>query len=221
MHRLVNPGQDAHWNTRRSYRDPRHVAAEAFAAPKIEWFRRVLGIAPDASVLDVGAGSGMFTWWWAQQVRDVRGLELSATMIERSPCAELMEPGDAYALPYPDDAFDVVFAGNLLHHLERPELALAEMGRVSRGPVAVVEPNRNHAPMAAFGAVSSACRGLLHYSRSTLDRLARRAGLEVAEVSLHGFVYENRSPTASLPVARVLERKLPGGAYVLLAARAA
>jgi len=38
--------------------------------------------------------------------------------------------GSAYALPYPDGQFDVVFAHALLYHLRNPVLALAEFRRV-------------------------------------------------------------------------------------------
>ena len=112
----------------------------------------------------------------------------------------------------------VPVAGNLLHHLERPGDALREMGRVARAGIAICEPNRNHVPMGAFGAVSSVCRGLLHYSRRTLVDIAASAGLRVQDVTLHGYVYENRSPGFSLPVARQMERVMQGGAYILMTA---
>jgi SAM-dependent methyltransferase len=210
--------QRSHWENRRFYRDPRDRVARAFAVPKIDWLAHRLGIGPDTTLLDVGAGNGMFTWWWARRVGVVKGLELSANMIERSPCPELLQLGDAYDLPFDGASFDVVFAGNVLHHLERPADALHEMARVSRGAVGVCEGNRNHVPMAAFGVVSNACRGVLQYSKRTLRRLADEAGLEVDAIVAHGYVYENRSPRASLPVARRLERVSPGGAYLLMAA---
>jgi ubiquinone/menaquinone biosynthesis C-methylase UbiE len=219
MSRWVNDNQEAHWNRRRFYRDARDPAAEAFARPKVEWLAQMLGVVPGASVLDVGAGTGMFTWWWTQFGAEVTGLELSQNMIERSACPELMQIGNAYELPFDDNSFDITFAGNLLHHLEEPTRALREMARVGRQGVAIVECNRNHPPMAAFGAVSSVCRGLLSYSRTSLLQIATDADLDVLATERHGYVYENRSPKASLPVARRLETVLPGGAYLLLAAR--
>jgi SAM-dependent methyltransferase len=220
MNRWVNDDQDAHWDQRRFYRDARDPAAEAFARPKLEWLAHTLALDPSgATVLDVGAGTGMFTHWWTQLGAKAIGLELSENMIRRSACPELMQLGSAYEIPFEDGAFDVTFAGNLLHHLERPQDALREMARVSRLGVTVVECNRNHPPMTAFGAMSSVCRGLLSYSRESTEVLARRAGLDVVGVRLHGYVYENRSPRASLPLARRLERTLAGGAYILLAAR--
>ena len=218
MDRWVNPNQQAHWDKRTFYRDAKDRAAQAFTVPKIEWFCEQLGIDGDASVLDVGAGTGMFTYWWSQHLRSVTGLELSENMINRSPVPELIQVGNAYELPFPDDSFDLVFAGNLLHHLERPVDAVREMGRVARRGVAICEPNRNHPPMAAFGVVSSVCRGLLHYSRSSLATIAEDAGLAVRGVRLHGYIYENRSPKASISIATKLETILPGGAYILLAA---
>lgn len=219
MNRLVNAHQHRHWDARRRYRDPRDPVAEAFARPKVDWLAERLGVDAATSVLDVGAGNGMFTWWWATRAGRVEGVELSANMIRRSPCAERLHEGDAYALPFPDASFDVVFAGNLLHHLTRPWDALAEMRRVSRGRIAICEGNRNHVPMAIFGAGSRVCRGVLHYSRRTLTNLMTEAGLEVLAVRAHGYVYENQSPPATLPVARRLERVSAGGAYLLLAAR--
>ena len=218
MDRWVNANQQAHWDKRTFYRDATDRTAEAFTVPKIEWFCEQFGITDDASVLDVGAGAGMFTYWWSQRLRTVTGLELSENMMSRSPVPELMQLGDAYELPFADNTFDLVFAGNLLHHLERPVDALREMGRVARVGVAICEPNRNHPPMAAFGIVSSVCRGLLHYSRANLSGLATEAGLDVRGVRLHGYIYENRSPAASIPLATKLETLLPGGAYILLAA---
>jgi ubiquinone/menaquinone biosynthesis C-methylase UbiE len=219
MQRWVNRDQETHWNRRRYYRAARTEAARAFAQPKIDWICRQLDVTPDTTVLDVGAGTGIFTWWWSRRVDHVVGVELSTNMIERSSCSELIREGDAYDLPFDDDSFDLVFAGNLLHHLMRPDDALREMARVSRRDIALCEGNRNHLPMAAFGASSRVCRGLLHYSQRTLRELARASGVEVLATRTHGYVYENASPAASLPLARGLERVLPGGAYLVLAGR--
>lgn len=218
---FVNPGQDEHWDQRTFYRDPRSPAADAFARPKLEWLASALELDPrGATVLDVGAGNGMFTYWWSRLGATATGLERSQNMIERSACPALMRLGDAYDIPFDDDTFDVAFAGSLLHHLDRPQDALREMARVSRN-VAVVECNRNHAPMALFGLLSSTCRGLLAYSPASLTDLVEDAGLDVQGVRRHGYVYENRSPRVSLPAARLFERRSRGGAYLLLAARRA
>ncbi len=41
--------------------------------------------------------------------------------------------GDATTLPFPDDSFDLVLAIEVLEHVPRPEIALAELSRVCSG----------------------------------------------------------------------------------------
>lgn len=219
MQRVDAERQKSHWDNRRHYRDPRSAAGRAFAEPKIKWLAEHLDIGPESSVLDVGAGNGMFTMTWKAFAGHVEGIELSENMIARSPCPESIRQGDAYELPYPDASFDLVFTGNVLHHLERPVDALQEMARVSRSAVAICEGNRNHLPMGAFGVVSQACRGVLSFSLRHLEQLAVDAGLQVVAIRPQGYVYENRSPEMLLPLARRIEQRAHGGAYLLLAAR--
>jgi SAM-dependent methyltransferase len=49
---------------------------------------------------------------------------------------------DVERLPFADGTFDLVLVHDGLHHLERPELGLAEMARVARQWVSVTEPAR-------------------------------------------------------------------------------
>jgi SAM-dependent methyltransferase/uncharacterized protein YbaR (Trm112 family) len=52
---------------------------------------------------------------------------------------------DAENLPFRDASVDVVYVHDGLHHLERPEVGLAEMARVARRAVSVSEPARSFA----------------------------------------------------------------------------
>lgn len=47
---------------------------------------------------------------------------------------------DIFALPYPDDHFDVVLCMEVLEHLDAPQLALAELARVCRGTLVLSVP---------------------------------------------------------------------------------
>jgi SAM-dependent methyltransferase len=97
-------------------------------------------LAPDAKVLDVGCGPGTITAGLADRVPQghVTGIDAAQEVIEQA--RELAEDranvdfatGDVYALDYPDGAFDVVFAHQILQHLSDPVRALREMGRVAR-----------------------------------------------------------------------------------------
>ena len=92
----------------------------------------------DECVLDVGTGAGALALALAPHVHHVVGLdrvpELLAEARERARThgnVELVE-GDAAALPFADESFDLACTMRTLHHVARPELVLAELTRVTR-----------------------------------------------------------------------------------------
>jgi len=93
-------------------------------------------LAPDASVLDVGCGIGGFLPELLQQRPGLRltGLDVSPWAIEqmrrRAPAITWVE-GDAAALPFPDGAFTMVVAADLLEVVPDPRAVVAEMARVT------------------------------------------------------------------------------------------
>lgn len=102
---------------------------------------------PGASVLDVGCGPGTITVDMAERVAPGRvvGLDAAADVIAKaSALGESLENvefvvGNAYALDYADDSFDVVHAHQTLQHVARPVEVLRELRRVVKpgGVVAV------------------------------------------------------------------------------------
>jgi SAM-dependent methyltransferase len=86
------------------------------------------------TVLNVGAGPGSYE----PRDRQVTAVEPSATMRAQRP-AHLPPAIDAVAeaLPFPDDAFDAVMASSTVHQWSDLAKGIAEMKRVSRGPVVV------------------------------------------------------------------------------------
>jgi SAM-dependent methyltransferase len=103
------------------------VAAEAVAAS---------GIA-DARLLEVGCGSGYYSEVFASLVPDgVRyaGIDYSEAMIARARSnypSTAFAVADATRLPYPDDAFDIVFNGVSLMHIIDYQAAIREAARVT------------------------------------------------------------------------------------------
>lgn len=104
---------------------------------------------PTDRLLDIGIGPGTITADLAGRLPagSVHGIDLAAAAVaetrrlvaERGLTNVTAAEGTAYALAFPDGAFDVVHAHQVLQHLADPVAALREMARVCRpgGIVAV------------------------------------------------------------------------------------
>ena len=104
---------------------------------------------PSSRVLVVCGGSGMDAEFLARHGARVISSDVSLGAARRT-VARAREFGvaievivaDAECLPYHDRSFEVVYVHDGLHHLERPEVGIAEMARVSKRWVVVTEPTR-------------------------------------------------------------------------------
>lgn len=87
------------------------------------------------SVLNVGAGAGSYE----PNDREVTAVEPSAVMRDQRP-RELSRAVDATAeeLPFPNDSFDAAMATVTIHQWTNVDRGLAELRRVSRGPVVIL-----------------------------------------------------------------------------------
>jgi ubiquinone/menaquinone biosynthesis C-methylase UbiE/uncharacterized protein YbaR (Trm112 family) len=83
---------------------------------------------------------------------------------------------DVERLPFAGGAFDVVLVHDGLHHLEQPQVGLAEMTRVARQWVSVTEPARAVATSIAVRAGAALER------EASGNRVARLTAAEVTEV---------------------------------------
>lgn len=87
------------------------------------------------TVLNVGAGTGSYE----PVKRQVTALEPSMEMIrQRGAGAAPVVQGHSEALPFDDDSFDASMAILTVHHWSDKKKGLAEMRRVTRGPVVVL-----------------------------------------------------------------------------------
>lgn len=98
-----------------------------------------LHLAPGSAVLETGCGAGFMAIELAQRGWRVRAIDSAAAMIEQARqnaalCGQALslEIDDVYALASEDNSFDLVVALGVLPWLERPELALREMARVTK-----------------------------------------------------------------------------------------
>ena len=115
---------------------------------------RVLGgifrkhIRPGSRVLDVGSGYSIFFLVGTDWDFDIHCCDLDSAAMEKM---RSLVPGwdwvvaDALSLPWADDHFDVVYAGEIIEHLPGPEEALAEWKRVLTpgGILILTTPNRD------------------------------------------------------------------------------
>lgn len=102
---------------------------------------------PAATLLDVGCGEGWVTRAWARRLPDARvvGVDREDPELRRhwnaaSEPNVTLQVGDAHALPYADDAFDVVTAIEMLEQVGDPARVLRELTRCARRAVIVSVP---------------------------------------------------------------------------------
>jgi len=178
-----------------------HPVVRAFAAPKVAWVDERIGLA-GKRVLEVGAGRGYFSHALLRH-GDITVLDQSESELALNPAAD-KRVGDVYALPFESGSWDVVFSGNLLHHLDRPQDAVREMARVARHHVVFLEPN-NRNPIFALGYYAPKLfvaheRNAPKYCKELLESLVAGAGLHLdAHTYQGGFVIPLGTETWMLP----------------------
>jgi len=91
------------------------------------WVLGLLRLTGDERVLDVGCGNGAYL----DHVTGV-GLDSSVGMLRaaRERSHRPLLAGNALALPFFDNAFDVVLCAHMLYHVTEREMAIAELRRV-------------------------------------------------------------------------------------------
>jgi ubiquinone/menaquinone biosynthesis C-methylase UbiE len=101
----------------------------------------------DERALDAGSGAGALAFALAPHVREVVAVDVVPELLEQGrrratsvANVEFVE-GDATKLPFELGSFDLAGSLRSLHHIARPELAVAELARVTRpgGRVLVVD----------------------------------------------------------------------------------
>jgi len=184
------------------HRTYEHPVIQAFAGPKVDWIASHVAL-EGKSVLDVGGGNGYFSQFFMKVCSDTHVVDISDTQLQMNPLAsEKRHLGSAYKLDFPDNSFDVVFASNLLHHLDRPEVAMKEFARVARDRVVIMEAS-NANPLMWLGACVAAheFRSRLH-SKSFVGKLITDQKLHILEHTYQGgMLLPNRSATWTLPFA--------------------
>jgi glycosyltransferase involved in cell wall biosynthesis/SAM-dependent methyltransferase/uncharacterized protein YbaR (Trm112 family) len=142
-----------------------------------------------ATALTVCGGSGMDAEFLARAGARVVSSDISLGAARRARerarkygVAITSIVADVEHLPFADNAFDLVFVHDGLHHLERPDVGIAEMARVARRWVSVTEP-------ASSAATNVAIKAGLALEREEAGNLVARLtpGTTVAALGARGF----------------------------------
>lgn len=109
----------------------------------------VSGVTAQDTVLDVACGPGLVACVFAEQAKQVTGIDLTPAMIEQATQRQQAQGllnmnwqvGDVTQLPYADASFSMVITRFSFHHFVEPQTVLQEMWRVckSGGTVMLVD----------------------------------------------------------------------------------
>lgn len=159
-----------------------------------------------ARVLEIGCGSAAICRELAQLpgVGEIVGLDPSPVFLAKAQelAARIpnlrFEEGDARALPFNDDAFDVALFHTCLTHVPEPEQAVAEAFRVLRpsGQLAILDGDYStttvavgdHDPLQSC--VDAAMAGLVNdrWLARRLPRIVRSCGFQIERIDSHGYL---------------------------------
>ncbi len=186
----------------------------------VAWYFDLLG--PVDRVLDLGCGQGDIGRYRPKRVRCVIGADMAEETLRAAAGHEAVcgWDGDSGVLPFRDEIFDAIVAKDVLEHLLRPWLIVAEMHRVLRSGGRVIAS----VPMARSRAVWADYTHMRGFTRAAL-----RAMFED-----QGFLVEKPLPMGGLPLAgrAGLVRSLPrilaipplgwlfGSSYMIVATKA-
>ncbi|WP_112268335.1 class I SAM-dependent methyltransferase [Lentzea terrae] len=157
------------------------VAREISLAGLSSW-RSVLRpyLRPGTSVLDLGAGTGLFVRAFGEWFPDVSVVAVEPSADMRAASGLDMLAGDASSIPLPDASVDVVWMSTVVHHVVDLAAAGAELRRVLRpGGVVVMRSlfRERHSGIGLFRFFPEATRALASFP--TVAEVAAGMGFAV------------------------------------------
>ncbi|GAB4520623.1 MAG: hypothetical protein Fur0018_00280 [Anaerolineales bacterium] len=141
----------------------------------LEKFAAWVNPQPGCRALDVGCGPGLLPRILQEQACHAFGVDLDPQSFRPPRLHSALAAADACRLPFPNAAFDLITATNLLFLLPAPEQALTEIARLLRpgGRLALLNPTP--ALTATAAARFADQKGLTGLARTSLLQWAQRA----------------------------------------------
>jgi ubiquinone/menaquinone biosynthesis C-methylase UbiE len=126
----------------------------------LDIFRELGDFSGEECVLDSGCGPGLVSCYLSSLANEVIGLDLTPAMIQlaketaskRSITNVNFIVGNMLELPFANDHFDISVSRYAFHHLENPQIAFAEMLRVTKpgGRVIVLDATPEEPKQTAY-----------------------------------------------------------------------
>ena len=214
---LSEQSQSRYWTDGGAYRAADHPTTVAYATPKCELIYRHSGLPEGATALDVGTGNGTL-FFSLQKLYSSIGLDLSPDLLRRHCAPHRILRGDARRLPFASRSHDLVVESCVLHHVRDPHEVVAEMARVARHAICLIEPNMRNPLSWLFHALVPEERGALRIGARSLREMLP-ADFEVTFAAAVGLIYPNRTPAWLAPLLVSFDRPWPLGNVNLIVAR--
>ncbi len=153
-------------------------------AAVLDWID-ALALEPGSKVLEIGCGAGFMAIALAQRGFRVYAIDSAESMIEQahqnameSRVTDLLslDIGDVYTLAFDDESFDLVLAIGVIPWLERADLAIQQMARVTKhsGHIIISYANRVGLVSLLDPWTNPALVPLKRRLKETFERIARR-----------------------------------------------
>ena len=161
-------------------------------------------IEPPDEVLECACGTGLLSTVIASKCRSLTATDFSENMLKkaRKNCAEYGNAAftfaDITALKYPDNTFDKAVAGNVIHLLDEPLKALAELDRVVKpGGMLIIPTYMNRDKKGKTSGFASAVgRAGADFKRQFTPESYRRFFVEAGYDDVEITMAEGRIPCA-------------------------
>lgn len=205
--------QVEYWEQDHGHRGFDHPIVRDFAMQRVRFIQSLLDLSEVQSALDVGCGNGFSTYYLREHISDIWAVDRSEFMLARHPLHSegRLRQGDALSLPFEDGRFDLVYAWEVLHHIDNPVDAVKEMARVSRRYVLVAEPNPRNPAQYAFAWYDPEHRWVLRFNKRYMRGLFEAAGLRVLHCLSGGWIFPNKTPAFAMPLLKQMPYRFPLG----------